>query len=319
MTNIFIMKTESLKALKITCFILIISILLMFSFSKPAHSIQVKLIQLINKAGSKHDKLFNPMDIFFDKEKQELYIADAGKHRILIYDQNGRFKAEIKNIEGIQVPISMSVDKQGRMYFIDTQLTALTIVDYRGRLFDIYSKEELFGNTLIKPYNLIRRDDGSISVLGNDMNFYHINIDAKKIEPLKMNVDEFDPELKMVLEVTTDREGRYYFADMRPGQVVVFDSSGNYLNRIGEPGGHDGQISRPTGVAVDKKGRTFVVSTVRHKVLCYGPEGDYLGEFGGKGRRAGTFHFPTKIESDGNNRLYVLDPALERVQVFEIN
>ncbi len=122
----------------------------------------------------------------------------------------------------------------------------------------------------------------------------------------------------MVLDAATDTGGNIYFGDMRPGQVVVFDSKGNYLKRIGEPGGGDRQISRPTGVTVDKKGRIFVVSTVRHMILCYDPDGKFIGEFGGLGKSPGYFYFPTKIVSD-NDRFYVLDSPLNRVQVFEVN
>ncbi|MBI5409035.1 MAG: hypothetical protein HZA14_06685 [Nitrospirae bacterium] len=299
---------------------ILLLIIIALSYAEPAYSFfHVQLLYVIDSGFSKTDYLVNPSDIFFDEVKKELYVTDVGKHRILVFDSNGRLSAELKEIEGIKTPISIVVDKKGMIYLIDAQLSNVTVLDYQGRLIDVFDKDYLFSGESTKPYRLFKSHDDGIYLMSSNTRLYKIDPDSHKVAPFKLNIDPNKPELVMVLTATTDSSGNIYFGDMRPGQVVVFDGSGNYLKRIGEPGGGDRQISRPTGVAVDKEGRTFVVSTIRHMVLCYDSDGRFVWEFGGMGTSPGYFYLPTKIVSDGENRLYVLDASLKRVQVFEVN
>ncbi len=306
----------------IILFLLLFAPLLIPLNAFPGEAPGIRSLYVIDYATSLSDTLRSPQGIFFDCAKRELYVSDAGKKRILIYDDNGRFLKQIRYREESNPVKDIVALSDGRIFLTSLYGAEVAVLDQNG---EILGKID-FSNGFAGPRGKLSEvsmslgPDGMIYLLTNLRGI--VKIDPKTMEvtpvPLDLKDEKGKPRLKIILVMTVDREGRFLFGEMRPGSVVVFRRDGAFEKRFGESGGGPRQISRPTGITVDGKGRIYVLSTIRDMVLVYDGDGRYLREWGGPGTTKGLLYNATRIIYDGRNRLYTLEPVLNRVQVFKI-
>ncbi len=284
---------------------------------------KITSLYVIDYASSISDPLAGPSGFYFDIESRELYVTDSGKKRIVIYDENGRFRTQIRLFEHYGSPQAMVVDGKGRIFLAPSYGHNMVVLDPNGKFLNTIDMAHGFdgpGEKLM-ALSMAMGPDGKIYLLTNLRGV--IRIDPSTDEVTQVDLDVLDPagkpRLAMVLDLAIDGAGNFLFGEMRPGSVVVFDKEGKYLRRFGESGGGPKQISRPTGITVDKEGRIYVLSTIRDMVIVYDREGNYLREWGGSGTTKGMLYSATKLAYDGRNRIYTLEPGLKRVQAFQIN
>lgn len=278
---------------------------------------RVEFLYSIEHTGGRADRLREPMDLFFDRKKKELYIVDAATHKVFIYDNNGMFIQDIRLGGGEGAPTMVAVDGKGTIYTGHMGSAKITQLDYRGEPLDLLKLPgsiDAPGNN-IRPLYLAGGKEGEIFVLKNSGGI--VRIDPRNGSLDEMNIGgEGGPN--MIYGMTVDSDGRFLFTDMRPYSVVAYDPRKKEFKRFGSPGVLYGQLDRPLGIAADEKGHIFVVSTVTNKVSCFDRDGNFIEEFGGLGDAYGRFYMPSKIVSDGKDRIYVLENTLKRVQVFRV-
>jgi sugar lactone lactonase YvrE len=277
----------------------------------------VEFLYAIEYAGGRSDKLREPLDIFFDRGKKELYITDAANRAVFVYDNNGMFLQQIK-VDGKEgSPRLVAVDGKGRIYTGHVTSPKLSRLDFRGELLDVVNLPGIVdapGNT-VRPMHLASGSGGEIYALKSAGGIVKVDPDGSSHKEVNIT-GEGAPN--MIYGMTVDGEGRYLFTDMRPYSVVIYDPQKKEFKRFGSPGVLYGQLDRPLGIAADDTGHIFVVSLVTNKVSCFDREGNFIEEFGGFGETYGRFYMPSKIVSDGKDRLFVLENTLKRVQVFRV-
>ena len=70
----------------------------------------------------------------------------------------------------------------------------------------------------------------------------------------------------------------FIVADSGNSCLKVFNSSGNFLRKIGERGNEDGQFLRPYGVCVDQHGNILVSDTESGRIQQFTIEGRFTGK-----------------------------------------
>ncbi len=284
---------------------------------------KITSLYVIDYGTSRGDTLAAPLDIFFDRVKKELYVADAGKRRILIYDRSGRYRAKIRLFKHYGLPGSLVVDGQGRLYIASTGGSSITVLAPNGDFVKSIDLTSGFHGPAKKlgVVSMALGPEGKIFVLTNLRGVMRIDPENFVLDhvPLEVLDSNGKPRLVMVLVMTVDPEGRFLFGEMRPGSVVVFNREGKYVTRFGESGGGPHQVSRPTGIAVDREGRFYVLSKIRDVVVVFDRNGRYLREWGGPGIGKGLLYSGTRIVYDGEKTLYTLEPDLKRVQAFQVD
>jgi len=277
----------------------------------------VEFLYSIEYTSGRSDKLGEPLDIFFDRRKNELYIVDARTSKIYVYDNSGMFLQEIK-LTGVKSPPGMmAVDGKGNIYVGYLGSPKISIFDYKGEPLanlDLPGIVDAPGNAE-RPVRLSAGPDGSVYSLKKTGGIVKIDIDGEAHEEISISGDG---QPNVIIGMGMDNAGRFLFTDMRPYSVVVFDPVKKVFKRFGSAGVLYGQITRPTGITTDDVGHIFVLSGTLSKVSCFDKEGEFIEEFGGLGDRYGQFYMPSKIVSDGKDRLFVLENTLKRVQVFKI-
>lgn len=279
--------------------------------------LRVEFLYAIETAGGRSDKLREPMDIFVDRKTGELYVADAGARKVLIYDRNGMFIQAIDPGGKEGSPRMVAVDAEGRLFLGHLSSPRISVLDFRGSPLDTLLLPGIVDapGSAVRPMALANGKGGEIYVLKTQGGVVRVDPGGESHETIAIS-GEGAPNL--IYGMAVDGSGRFLFTDMRPYSVVIFDPKGKSFKRFGSPGVLYGQLDRPIGIAADEAGHIFVVSTVTNKVSCFDREGAFIEEFGRIGEGYGQFYMPTKIASDGKDRIYVLENTLKRVQVFRV-
>jgi sugar lactone lactonase YvrE len=280
---------------------------------------KVDFLYSIESTGGRGETLKSPIDIFYDRKKDELYIVDPGNGGIFIYNGSGVFIQKISfNRDGEEgSPKMIAVDGEGRLYVGHLSSPRISIFSYKGEPLDVLVLPgviDVRGSDVV-PLHLASGPDGGVYALKSSGGVVKVDPFGEKHEEISIS-GEGAPNV--IYGITVDSDGSFLFADMRPYSVVRYDPKGKTFSRFGSPGVIYGQLARPIGVATDDSGHIFVTSLVRNNVLCYSREGEFIEEFGVMGKGYGQFVMPTKIASDGKDRLFVLEEPLKRVQVFRV-
>lgn len=301
-----------------------ISLLLMLAVTggpAPSHAagldrgiMSVEFLYAIEFADGRADKLRQPVDIFFDRAKKELYIVDPGRSSILVFNDNGMFLQEIKLTGSEGAAERMAVDGKGRIYAVHSRTQNVSVLDYKGEPLEVIKLPEVGGQVTLTQ--IATGKDGEVYALKSMGGI--VRIDPDRMIHEDVDITGNGPPPNMIYGMTIDSAGRFLFTDMRPYSVVIFDPKAKQFKRFGTPGVLYGQLTRPIGVTSDEKGHICVTSTVTNKVTCYDKDGNFIEDFGMIGDGYGSFYMPNKIISDGKDRIFVLENTLKRVQAFRV-
>jgi DNA-binding beta-propeller fold protein YncE len=315
---------KTMKAL-ISCVILISTGL----SNRASAEISTPDIKLVNIVRSYADRqLFaNPIGIYYDSRKSEIYLADAGNHQIGIFDSKGTSVWKFKHwvTEGrtgerqLGSPHSVVVTPNGDIIVSDNQADYLDIFDYRGTPLQ-----------RIEPsnYENIKSFRAAALALDFDGNLY-IGIKVEASEIIKL-----DQALNLVLRfgekgdephnfanisgITIGRQGQIYVSDLLSDPVVkVFSASGEFIQGFGGREENKGDFSYASGIAVVGD-RLWVVDGLRQVVKCLTLEGQFITMVGGLGFRPGDMNHPSAVASDGDTLLFVAERLGNRFQQFII-
>ncbi len=264
---------------------------------------------------SDDQKLVKPMGVWYDKHHDEIYIADTGNNRVVVFGVGGEPRFQIRGIQGLSEPLDILVDAESQIYVSQMEKRSLQIFDFRGEhLMDLYAPDA----TPFKPGRmcfdvdgklyLVDRENARILVYDTEGNF-QFQFGRKGTE---------EGEFQLISGIAVDNAGRIYVADSKQYPVQIFDRRGRFLYTFGARGPRKGEFSFPGGIFVDTQGRLWITDTFRHQVKVFKTDGTHLFQFGTFGSRPGQFFFPIDIALDENNRIYVLEKGASRLQVLRI-
>lgn len=116
-----------------------------------------------------------------------------------------------------------------------------------------------------------------------------------------------------------DPFGNIFIADGWNG-ILKFDSSGDFIKRIGQNGTSDGEFSYVHSFTFDDEGNIYVSDGApSHRVQKLDNDGNFLMKFGSEGNGNGEFWALSDIGVNDNGDIYVLDSGNHRFQKFDAN
>ena len=216
-----------------------------------------------------------------------IYIADARRGVVLVYDRYGRFLRYLGTFHGefvYQRPSGIAIDrKAGRLYLVDSPRHLIFVLDLEGNVLKRLGKVP--DNSRIGE--LKSRDTGPSA---------------------------FNNPTDIVV-----RDDTFTVLDMDGTRVQVMDLDGNLLASLQVLNTSSQGIARATGLAVDREGNIYVSYGKASEIRMYNRDGALLASFGQNGTRMGEFSVPRGLWIDANNRLYVADTENLRVQLFQLS
>ncbi len=263
-----------------------------------------------------------PSAIYVDEWFDEIFVADPGNNRIVIFDENGVYRYEFRGREHFSTPWDLTVDSEGFIYVLATTR--------EGRRLLRFDFDGTFNENLPLPGEL----DGS------PVDFRSVALDERGrlylLDQAGMRVCVYDREgdlldrfgilenlgADLLAEQITGRMrikgDRLFVPAPAIGSVYVYDLGGNYLRMIGHKGSTPGELNFPVDVAMTDDGLLLVLDKHRFNVVCFNMEGQFYGEFGGKGTHPGWFYHPSLLAVDKDDQVYIGQVFQNKVQVCRI-
>jgi DNA-binding beta-propeller fold protein YncE len=250
--------------------------------------------------------------IFFDENRNRLYVTDTTNKRILAFDVDLKFVSEFDAGGALEAPTSLARNSKGQFFVAEPTKRSVLFIDIRRRSVKPIDFSAVPEANSIHP--------GSIAVDSAD-NLYIVDKADQRI--LIFDADlRFDRQLlvkdgKGLSDVKIDSNGNIYTLSTIDGSIRVFDSQGNLLLTFGKKGKGNGKFEFPISLAVDRKGLIYVVDKHKHRVLAFNKRGEFLLEFSQLGWREGRLHYPSHVYVNKAGRIFVVDSGNCRISVFE--
>lgn len=271
--------------------------------------------------------------LFVDQSVEELFVADAGNSRVVIFDDRLRakfaFDHYVKDPRSGRLlkgePRDMVVNSRGEIILIDNLSENIEVLDFRGKLLEKIYPNELYGDTslTIKPQRLaIDSQDRLYVATGGDVVTVMVLDDYFNLDKMigKRGGETEDFNTVLTLEVHKDR---LYTTDLYAVPAIkVFDTSGAFLFGFGAHDVERADVSFPSGLTVLEiepgKPTIWIADGLRQVLKVYDAEGNFIQFVGGFGLKAGEFRYPADLATLGDSVLYIVERVGNRIQRFDI-
>ena len=220
---------------------------------------------------------------------------------------------------GIERPMHMEADKNGRLFLADYLSDQVLLFARDGSLVMSFGTSGSEEGRFDAPAGVAVGDDGSIYVA--DFNNHRVQrFDAEGRFVQRWGREGHEPgDFYYPTDVAVGPEGRVYVADAYNHRVQVFTPDGTFVTAWGRQGSGLGEFDVAIGLAVDTQGRVFVADQFNHRIQVFDRRGKWLGSWGEHGSEPGQFDRPSDITFDDAGLIYVADFGNARVQVFTVH
>lgn len=274
---------------------------------------------LFSVYGFEGDLLRRPSGVGFD-DKGNIYVADTGKKRIVVFDGDGKyirvFGEAGKEALKLWNPIDVEVTPDGRAFVVDKSQGKLVEYDTTGRAVrDIKTEEPPTSIAIADDLMYVTTESG---VLIADLEG---NLQTGYVKRGK-DPGSFDRPGG----VAVGEDGTLYIADSLNYRVQAIGTNGLPKWQYGAPIPADKAIqfddpSRkfglPASIAADEAGLLYVVDGLNHEVEVLDTKGEPIEVIGDTGHGDGAFYFPDGIDYHGG-RIAIADKFNDRIEVFQV-
>lgn len=313
-------KDNRLSTLVILILILLGLLLFYWFLNRPPEAVDKQPSAGINHVFSiygidRKDLLSFPNAVYIH-DNGDIYVADTGKDRVVVFNSAGRFKSQIKRGDKklgpkvLVTPLGVTVDSSGRVYTASFD-SGVMVFSSSGKLLKQLSIQ---GTQLRTVGNLVYvTGTGSIYGINNKLEIVrHIGRQGR-------GLGQFETPQDMLV----DKDGKYIVSDSQNMRIQVLDRKGDILAYKGTPPKDMDDAERlfglGTGIAQDDQGRLYIADALNHVIRIFTQSGDDLGELGGQGDTDGLFNYPSDISYMGGNTFAIADKWNDRVQIVTLN
>lgn len=273
---------------------------------------------LFNITADQNGQLVLPSDIA--SYKKRLYVVDGGQHRVVVFNQQGKFlfsfgKAGNKKAE-FNYPVGIDVAVNGDVYVADSGNRRIQVFSAKGKYKRSFKTRS--GRYLIRPIDvLVDEKQKRLMVTGNENHKVMVFSLTGKLKKSWGDHGVGEAEFRYPATLAHLKDGRVAVVDVLNSRVQVFEKNGKYNSQVSGWGVTAGQVFRPKGIAVSSNGNIYVSDSYLNAVQVFSDEGDFLHLLD-TGDQHELFT-PVGITVDANNRLYITEMRRNRISVFQLS
>ncbi len=254
--------------------------------------------------------------------KGDIYLVDGVNSRIVVVDENGRWKFEFGS-KGtgkgqFNLPLGIDISETGTVFIADTRNYRIQAFDLSGKFLYMFPVKVGPGETNPDPV------DVAVSKLNNYL--YISDNENHKIKVYNQNgTYEFEwggfgeayGAFRYPGMMTRNEYNEIFIVDVLNTRVQKFDPFGDFITDIGSWGVLQGNLFRPKGVALDKEGRVFISDSYMGVVQAFTDLGRSIGVVCEK-NKVRKFRVPVGIVFDKNDRLLVVEMRGNKITVLKL-
>ena len=242
--------------------------------------VQKRKLEVDGELHLQNETLQNPAGVAVSG-KGLIAITEFWKNRILICDKEGKIVREV-GCKGVN-PGQLS-GPAGVTFINDDEILVAEELNHRVQQFKVHSEQNF-----VNRFGFYGTGDGSFNgatsgcmddkgrIIVSDLNNHRVQVLARDGAPI-LKFGDNDPG-KLNRPVTcVCYKNMFIVADSENSCLKVFNSSGNFLRKIGERGNADGQFLKPYGVCVDQHGNILVSDKDSGHVQQFTIEGHFIGK-----------------------------------------
>lgn len=267
------------------------------------------------------DHFQRPGRVVYDETASEIYVADQGNNRIVIFDSDGAYRFEFNLAGRVGSIVDFAVSPEGFIYVLGSTQDGRKLLTYD---FDgIYVGEfmaDVLADMDVDLTSVATDSENRIYLLDSDAPQVLVLNSAGDLTASIPVLDKLSDAAatELVLGTLTTTEDGFLLPASSLGMVYHYTLSGDHIKTYGYKGTTTGELAFPVSAAIMSSGLVVVLDKQRFAVLCFTPDGKCLGEFGGKGRIPGWFYFPSYLAVDETDRTIISQVFRNRVQICRI-
>ena len=285
-------------------------------FAGSPYIVQVKqrLIQVVGELKIKGETLGQPYGISLNS-KGETAVVDTDEHCILIIDKEGNCVRKVgcygNNAGQLKRPLDVT-------YLNDDNIMVADQLNHRIQQFNVqtgnyvmrFGKEGTKNGEFQYPLSVCVDDKGRVIVA--DCRNNRVQVLSQDGVPL-FQFGESGPEKLNKPSQCTYYKNKFIVSD-RDHCLKVYDNSGKFLYKIGEPGEGDGQLKQPWGLCVQKCGdecNLLVCNSGNRRVDQFTLEGCFTG------KTIDSLQAPTGITTTPDGLILVTDYETKKIHILK--
>ena len=210
-------------------------------------------------AFGQRDEFLSPTDVAVDEGRHRVYVADSKKHCVHVLDEeNGKYLKQIGE-RGTQAgqfnfPTNLTLDKQGRLYVVDTMNFRVQIFDPEYNYVDSFGKQGVSFGEFLRPKGIALDSYGNIYVVDADFNNFQV-FDQKKRLLMFIGQGGIMPgQFQVPAGIYIDAQDNIYVSDQSNRRIQIFKLLDGSVEEPSPGGGSKSPAANPVGGAVERKG-----------------------------------------------------------------
>lgn len=249
-----------------------------------------------------------------------VYVADAGNHRIQKFDADGNFLFQWGSLGSgagqFNGPFDLAFDRNGHIFVTDYNNQRVQKFSASGAFLRQWGGSGAGNGQFLGCRSVAVDENGFVYVL--DQNGHRIQKFTNDGDYLLHwgSLGSGDGQFNVPLALTVDPQGYVYVADSGNHRIQKFDGDGNFVLRFGSNGSGNSQFINPWNVATDPSGRVYVGDGENRRVQVFSAQGVYLTQFGGGGSEPGQFSGRPFLTVDAGGIVFAGEEGGTRLQKF---
>lgn len=270
------------------------------------------------------DALASSDAVHADLHSGEVFVCDARRNRIVIFDADGAFRYQIPGGDAFAYPRDVAVDPEGYLVVLADRRGGPAVVelDFDGRFLGEVGLSGLPEGTAspnLVSLALSPAGDRIYLVDTENLRLWIAGRDGTVVGSLDLGKGlEGDAERRDRFLGRVDVYGeRVLVAVPSEGQVWTYALDGALRGRLGTKGTSRCHLAAPNAAALTASGHAVVLDQQKMLLSTWALSGNRcLEEHYGIGAAPGFLYFPHDLALDARGRLYVAQGFEGRVQVY---
>ncbi len=247
-----------------------------------------------------------------------VYVADAGAHRVQVYDASGNYLKTIGALgvgQGrLNTPQRIAIDSNNRLLvaesgnnrlqvfnadgsfaFVISGVTSSVATDSANRIYigrngqvDVYDANGVlqpslsFSSQAARPFGVVSGlyIDGAGNKYLADATNKVVQVYNASNTPVRSLIPSSGAATYVPQDVTVDSVGRVYITDAGNDRLQVFSTSGAFVTTLSSSGTANGQLDGPTAIELTSSGQLRIADGLNHRVQTLSTSGTFVATFG---------------------------------------